>query len=82
MKKKTLKKMFFFASLYRHFLTLMILSPILYCSAHISALRRLYTSHSFCVPHPFHILPFVVLRLQSSTALATPDTVLGTIHCL
>ena len=32
-----------------------LLSPILYYSAHFSALPTLYTPHSFCVPHPFHI---------------------------
>ena len=29
------------------------LSPILYRSAHFPALPKLYTPHSFCVPHPF-----------------------------
>ena len=29
---------------------------IIYCSAHFSALPMLYTPHSFCVPHPFHML--------------------------
>ena len=33
---------------YRHFF---YLSPILYCSTHFSALPKLYTPHSFCVPH-------------------------------
>ena len=42
------------------------LSTILYCSGHISALSKLYTPHSFCVPHPCHILH----RLP----LATPGT--------
>ena len=32
------------------------LSPIFYCSGHFSALPKLYTSHSFYAPHPFHIL--------------------------
>ena len=31
------------------------LSPILYYSAHFSALPTLYTPHSFCAPHPFHL---------------------------
>ena len=31
------------------------LSPILYCSAHLSSLPTLYILHSFCVPHPSHI---------------------------
>ena len=30
--------------------------PILYYSAHFSALPMHYTPHSLCVPHPFHIL--------------------------
>ena len=29
------------------------LSPIHYCSGYFSALPKLYTPHSFCVPHPF-----------------------------
>ena len=31
------------------------LSQISYCSSHFSLLPMLYTSHLFCVPHPFHI---------------------------
>ena len=42
------------------------LFPIVYCSGHFSALLKLYTPHSFCVPHTFHILH----RLP----LATPGT--------
>ena len=46
------------------------LSPILYCSANFSVLPKLYTPHSFCVPHPFHILHQLLLATQ----------VLNTIH--
>ena len=38
---------------YRQFF---VFIPILYCSAHFSALPTLYTPYSFCVSHPFHIL--------------------------
>ena len=42
------------------------LFPIPYCSGHFLALPTLYTPHSFCVPHPFHIL--------YQLPLATPGT--------
>ena len=45
------------------------LSPILYCSGHFSALPKLYTlytPHSFCVPHPFHILHRLPLSISSN----------------
>ena len=48
------------------------LFPVLYCSAHFTALPTLYTNHSFCVPHPIHIL--------HQLPLATPVT--KTIHLL
>ena len=32
------------------------LGPVLYSSAHFSALLKLYTLHSFCVNQPFDIL--------------------------
>ena len=40
--------------------------PILYYSAHFSALPALYKTHSICVPHQFHIL--------HQLSLATPGT--------
>ena len=49
------------------------LSPVRYCSAHFSALPTLNTTHSFCVPHPFHIV--------HQLPLATPRY-LKTIHIL
>ena len=45
---------------YRHCLAL---SPVLYCSAHFSALSTLCTPGSFCVPHPFHILHQLPLEI-------------------
>ena len=52
--------------LFLHIDTSWPLSPVNYCSAHFSALPTHYTPHSFCVPHPFHILH----QLPHST----PDT--------
>ena len=46
-------------SSYRHFLAF-IQNPLL-PSAHFSALPTLYTHHSFCVPHLFHILHQLLL---------------------
>ena len=40
-------------------------SPIQYWLVHILALATLYTPHSSCVPHPFHII--------HALSLATPD---------
>ena len=45
-----------FVQLVFHIDTSWPLFPFLYCSAHLSVLPTLSTPHSFCVPHPFHIL--------------------------
>ena len=44
------------------------LSPVLYYSAHISALSMLYTPHSFCVPHPFRNPPSQPIATQVPSA--------------
>ena len=44
---------------YRRFFS--FISSPLYCSAHCSALAKLNTPHSFCVPHPFHVLHHLTL---------------------
>ena len=45
------------------------LPPILYCSGHFSALPKLSTNYSFCVPHPFHILHQLSLETPSNNPL-------------
>ena len=42
------------------------LSAIIYCSAHFSVLPTLYTPHSFCVLHPFHILHQLPLETRGT----------------
>ena len=51
------------------------LSSILYCSAHFSALPMLYTTHSFCVLHPFHILHQLPLGIPGTSLNPLPLTV-------
>ena len=50
--------------LFLHIDTSSHLSRVLYCSAHFSALPTLYIPHSFCLPHPLHILHHIQLSNQ------------------
>ena len=41
--------------------------PVLYCSAHFSALPTLYTLNSFCAPHPCHIIHQLPLAIPGTS---------------
>ena len=50
------------------------LYPILYCRSHFSAFPTSCTSHSFSVPHPFHILHPLWLATPSTENNLLPIT--------